>query len=46
MGNKISDVAKSLEEEPVNAETVAEETHLAESEAAAQLVGRPVEGAE
>ena len=46
MGNKISDMAKSLESEPVNEETVAEEQHLAESEAAAQLLGPQAAGAE
>lgn len=46
MGKKIAEVAKSLEEEPVSEEVVATDQHLAESEAAAQLVGSPVSGAE
>lgn len=46
MGNKIADVAKSLEEEPVSAEELATEQHLAESEAAAMLAGSPIGGAE
>ncbi len=46
MGNKIATMAKSLEDEPVNEETVAEEQHLAESEAAAQLLGPSMGGAE
>lgn len=46
MGNKIAEVAKSLEEEPVSEEAAATEQHLAESEAAAQLVGAQMSGAE